>query len=30
MTEKEYGDFELRLEFKVPKAGNSGVALTAP
>jgi hypothetical protein len=27
MTEKEYGDFELRLEFKVPKAGNSGVAL---
>ena len=30
MTEKEYGDFELRLEFKVPKAGNSGVALHAP
>ena len=27
MTEKEYADFELRLEFKVPKAGNSGVAL---
>src|SRR5438128_12125861 len=27
MTEKEYGDFELRLEFKVPRAGNSGVAL---
>lgn len=30
MTEKEYGDFELRLEFKIPKAGNSGVALRAP
>ncbi len=30
MTEKEYGDFELRLEFKVPKGGNSGVALRAP
>jgi hypothetical protein len=27
MTEKDYSDFELRLEFKVPKAGNSGVAL---
>jgi hypothetical protein len=27
MTEKEYSDFELRLEFKLPKAGNSGVAL---
>ncbi len=30
MTEKEYGDFEVRLEFKVPKKGNSGVALRAP
>jgi hypothetical protein len=30
MTEKEYGDFELRLEFKVPKGGNSGVALRSP
>jgi hypothetical protein len=30
MTEKEYGDFELRVEYKVPKAGNSGVALRAP
>ena len=30
MTEKEYGDFEIRLEFKVPKKGNSGVALRAP
>jgi len=29
-TEKEYSDFELRLEFKMPKAGNSGVALRAP
>jgi hypothetical protein len=27
MTKKEYGDFELRLEFKLPEAGNSGVAL---
>jgi hypothetical protein len=30
MTEKEYGDFELRLEFKVYKGANSGVALRAP
>ncbi|HXG10753.1 MAG TPA: DUF1080 domain-containing protein [Gemmataceae bacterium] len=30
MTEKEYGDFELRLEFKLPPRGNSGVALRAP
>ena len=30
MTEKEYGDFELLLEFKVPKGGNSGVALRSP
>jgi hypothetical protein len=27
MTDKEYCDFELRLEFKLPKAGNSGVAI---
>lgn len=27
MTEKEYADFELRLEFKMPEKGNSGVAL---
>ena len=27
MTDKEYSDFELRLGFKLPKAGNSGVAL---
>lgn len=27
MTEKEYSDFELRLEFKLPEKGNSGVAL---
>jgi hypothetical protein len=27
MTEQEYGDFELRLEFRLPRAGNSGVAL---
>jgi hypothetical protein len=30
MTEREYGNFELRLEFKVPANGNSGVALRAP
>jgi hypothetical protein len=30
MTEKEYADFELRLEFKVPQRGNSGVALRSP
>lgn len=30
MTEKEYGDFELRLEYRLPKRGNSGVALRAP
>ncbi len=30
MTEKEYSDFELRLQFKLPRAGNSGVALRAP
>src|SRR5437899_1765423 len=30
MTEKEYGDFELRLEYRMPKMGNSGVALRAP
>src|SRR5262249_7196427 len=30
MTEKEYGDFEVRLEYKMPKMGNSGVALRAP
>src|SRR5260221_8262502 len=30
MTEQEYGDYELRLEFKMPKMGNSGVALRSP
>jgi hypothetical protein len=30
MTEKEYSDFELRLEFKIPEKGNSGVALRSP
>lgn len=30
MTEKEYGNFELRCDFKVPKGGNSGVALRSP
>jgi hypothetical protein len=27
MTEDEYDDFELLLEFRLPRAGNSGVAL---
>lgn len=30
MTEAEYGDFELRLEYKMPKMGNSGVGLRSP
>jgi hypothetical protein len=30
LTEKEYGDFEIRLEYKMPKMGNSGVALRTP
>jgi hypothetical protein len=30
MTEKEYGDFEIRLEYRMTKMGNSGVALRAP
>jgi hypothetical protein len=29
-TEKEYADFELRLEYKLPPAGNSGIYLRAP
>src|SRR5947209_14116591 len=27
MTDKEYDNFELRLEFKLPEKGNSGVGL---
>jgi hypothetical protein len=30
LTEKEFGDFELRLEYKLSKGANSGVALRAP
>ena len=30
LTDKEYGDFELRLEYKLPKMGNSGVGLRTP
>ena len=30
MTEQEYGDFELRFEYKMSKVSNSGVALRAP
>lgn len=29
-TKDEYGDFELDLEFRVPKGGNSGVFIRAP
>lgn len=29
-TNKEYGDFELKMEFRVPAGGNSGVFLRAP
>lgn len=30
MTTEEYADFELRLEFKLPKMGNSGVGIRTP
>jgi hypothetical protein len=30
MTEKEYGNFELTFEYKLPKQGNSGLGLRAP
>ncbi len=30
MTEKEFGDFELLVEYKVPVNGNSGVGLRSP
>ena len=30
MTTKEYGDYELRLEYKMPKGGNSGVGIRSP
>jgi hypothetical protein len=30
MTDKEYADFEVRLEYKLPPGGNSGVALRSP
>src|SRR5262249_11491271 len=30
LTKKEYKDFELRLEWKASKGGNSGVALRTP
>jgi hypothetical protein len=29
-TAEQYGDFELRLEFKIPPKGNSGVFIRAP
>ena len=30
LSEKEYANYELRLEYKLPKMGNSGVALRTP
>jgi hypothetical protein len=30
MTEKEYGDFELRVEYKMTKGANSGVGIRSP
>jgi hypothetical protein len=30
LTEKDYANFELRLEYKMPKSGNSGVGLRTP
>src|SRR5438552_1138107 len=30
MTEKEYADYELHLEYKMPKGGNSGVGIRSP
>jgi hypothetical protein len=30
MTEEEFSDFDLKLEFKMPAKGNSGVALRSP
>jgi hypothetical protein len=30
LTDKEYGDFEVRVDFKMSEGGNSGVALRAP
>lgn len=30
MTAEEYGDYELHLEYKMPKMGNSGVGLRSP
>jgi hypothetical protein len=30
LTDKEYADFEIRVDFKMSEGGNSGVALRAP
>src|ERR1043165_4575572 len=30
MTDKEYDNFELRLEYKMPLKGNSGVGIRSP
>lgn len=29
-TEREYGDFELRLQYRITKGGNSGIFIRAP
>src|SRR5438128_593825 len=29
-TDKEYGDFELKLDYRLPKGGNSGVGIRTP
>jgi hypothetical protein len=29
-TDQEYGDFELRLEYRIPPAGNTGVGIRFP
>ncbi len=30
LTEKEYGDFSVRLRFRLPERGNNGLAIRAP
>lgn len=30
LTDREYGDFELRLEYRVPPGGNTGIGIRVP
>jgi hypothetical protein len=30
LTDREYGDFELRLEYRVPPGGNTGIGIHVP